>query len=147
MEYPSCIFCDIIARKLPYIGIYEDDSFLVLLDKYPLSRGHTLIIPKKHYDNLLVMPESEIVKLYTLVPVVSKATIMAVKAKGFNVGQNNGRAANQIIPHLHVHIIPRFGQDSPDDRWPVRHIATYDDLSRVADLIKPLLNLSMVDRG
>jgi histidine triad (HIT) family protein len=145
LEYSSCIFCDIIARKLPHIGIYEDDSFLVLLDKYPLSRGHTLIIPKKHYDNLLVMPVSEIRKLYTLVPVVSKAIILAVKAKGFNVGQNNGRAANQIIPHLHVHIIPRFGQDSPDDRWPVRQIATYEDLSKIADLIKPFLNLSMVD--
>ncbi len=147
MEHLSCIFCDIIARRLPFIGIYEDDNFLVLIDKYPLSRGHTLIIPKKHYDNLLVMPISEIGKLYTLVPLIAKAIVLGVKAEGFNVGQNNGRAANQIIPHVHVHIVPRFGHDRPDDRWPARQIASHEELYEVAALIKPFLNLSMVDSG
>jgi histidine triad (HIT) family protein len=147
LGYLSCIFCDIIARRLPLIDIYEDDNFLVLLDKYPISRGHTLVIPKKHYDNLLVMPVNEIGKLYSLVPIIAKATILAVKAKGFNVGQNNGRAANQIIPHVHVHIIPRFGYGSTDDKWPVRQIISREELSKVADLIKPLLKVSMVDGG
>jgi len=93
------------------------------------------------------MPVNEIGKLYSLVPIIAKATILAVKAKGFNVGQNNGRAANQIIPHVHVHIIPRFGYGSTDDKWPVRQIISREELSKVADLIKPLLKVSMVDGG
>jgi len=147
LTHLPCIFCDIIARKLPFIKIYEDDRFLVLMDKYPVSRGHALVIPKKHYNDLLVMPIREIGKLYSLVPIIAKAIVLAVRANGFNVGQNNGKAANQIIPHVHVHIIPRFGHQGPDERWPVRRIASYDGLSKIAASIKPLLNLSMINGG
>src|SRR2546425_11200425 len=110
------------------------------MDKYPISRGHTLIIPKTHYDNLLLMPHNEVGRLYSLVPIIAGAIVTAVKADGFNVGQNNGKAANQIVPHVHVHIIPRFNDDSPKGRWPMRRVASHEELFKTADGIKRFLN-------
>ena len=143
MASSSCVFCSIIAGKLPKAVLYEDGNILVLMDKYPINVGHTLVIPKIHYDNLLLMPLSEVGKLYALIPVIAKAVIRAVKADGFNIGQNNGRAANQIVPHVHVHIIPRFKEDSPDGRWPVRRVADYSELKEIADKIKLELNFDL----
>ena len=143
MASSSCVFCSIIAGKLPKAVLYEDGNILVLMDKYPINVGHTLVIPKIHYDNLLLMPLSEVGKLYALIPVIAKAVIRAVRADGFNVGQNNGRAANQIVPHVHVHIIPRFKEDSPNGRWPVRRVADYTELIEIADKIKLELNLDL----
>jgi histidine triad (HIT) family protein len=105
------------------------------MDKYPINVGHTLIVPKRHYDNILQMPLGEVGKLYSLVPAVAKAVVSAVKADGFNVGQNNGIAANQIVPHVHVHVVPRFIDDSPDGKWPARRVASHDELSKVAQKI------------
>jgi histidine triad (HIT) family protein len=142
----SCVFCDIITKKLPHVDVYEDDNFVVLMDKYPISRGHTLIIPKTHYDNLLLMPRNEVGRLYSLVPMIAGAIVTAVKADGFNIGQNNGKAANQIVPHVHVHIIPRFNDDSTNGRWPVRHVASYDELYKTANGIKRFLNPTLVNK-
>jgi histidine triad (HIT) family protein len=140
MANSSCVFCSIIAGKLPKAILYEDRNILALMDKYPINIGHTLVIPKIHYDNLLLMPPSEVGKLYAIIPVIAKAVIRAVKADGFNVGQNNGRAANQIVPHVHVHIIPRFKEDSPDGKWPV---ADNTELIQTANKIKLELNLTL----
>ena len=143
MANSSCVFCSIIAGKLPKAILYEDRNILVLMDKYPINVGHTLVIPKIHYDNLLLMPPSEVGKLYAIIPVIAKAVIRAVKADGFNVGQNNGRDPNQIVPHVHVHIIPRFKEDSPDGKWPVRHVAENTELIGTANKIKLELNLAL----
>jgi histidine triad (HIT) family protein len=116
------------------------------MDKYPISRGHTLIIPKNHYDNLLLMPESEVGRLYSLVPFIAGAIVPTVKADGFNVGQNNGKAANQIVPHVHVHIIPRFNDDSPNGRWPMRRVASHEELFKIAEGIKRFLNPTLVNK-
>lgn len=140
----SCVFCDIMSKKSFSADVYEDDGFLVLMDKYPITEGHTLVIPKKHYDNLLFMPYREVGKLYSLVPIIARAVISAVNADGFNVGQNNGRAANQIVPHVHVHVIPRFNDDSQNGRWPARHVGTHEELMKVAERIKRLLNPNLV---
>jgi histidine triad (HIT) family protein len=109
---------------------------MVIMDKYPINAGHTLLIPVRHYDNILHMPPAEVGKLYSLVPDMAKAIVTAVKADGFNVGQNNGIAANQIVPHVHVHIVPRFIDDSPDGKWPARRVAGHEDLTKVAEKIK-----------
>jgi histidine triad (HIT) family protein len=74
-------------------------------------------------------------KLYSVVPIVAQAIISTVKADGFNVGQNNGIAANQIIPHVHIHIVPRFTDDSPDGRWPPRKVAPLHELQELAEKI------------
>lgn len=135
MSSKSCIFCSIVAGKQPGVNVYRDHDFMVIMDKYPINIGHTLLIPTKHYDNLLHMPSGEVAKLYSLVPDVARAVVSAVKADGFNVGQNNGIAANQIVPHVHVHIVPRFIDDSPDGKWPARRVANQEDLAKIAQKI------------
>src|SRR5918998_1158695 len=120
-----CIFCSIIAGEEPCVQIHHENSFLVLMDKYPINPGHALVG-----------------KLYSLVPRIAKAIISAVKADGFNVGQNNGIAANQIVPHVHVHIVPRFHDDSPDGKWPSRKVARNDEIVKIAQKIK--LEISQV---
>ncbi|HJU34573.1 MAG TPA: HIT family protein [Nitrososphaera sp.] len=132
----TCIFCSIIEGREPSVQIQYDNGFLVLMDKYPINPGHALLMPTKHYETLLQMPSAEVGKLYSLVPKIAKAIISAVNADGFNVGQNNGIAANQIVPHVHVHIVPRFRDDSPDGKWPSRKVSPYEDMVRIARKIK-----------
>jgi histidine triad (HIT) family protein len=131
-----CIFCSIIAGQEPSVQIHSDNGFLVLMDKYPINPGHALVMPTKHYETLLQMPPAEVGKLYSLVPTIAKAIVLAVKADGFNVGQNNGIAANQIVPHVHVHIVPRFHDDSPDGKWPSRRVTSQKDIAKIAQKIK-----------
>jgi histidine triad (HIT) family protein len=131
-----CIFCSILAGKLPSAQVHRDPDFLVIMDKYPINRGHVLVIPTKHYDTLLQMPAAEVGKLYAAVPAVAKAVVSAVGADGFNVGQNNGIAANQIVPHVHVHVVPRFIDDSPDGKWPARQVAPQKELEEMAQKIR-----------
>jgi histidine triad (HIT) family protein len=132
----NCIFCSIIEGREPSVEIQRDNGFLVLMDKYPINPGHALLMPTKHYETLLQMPPAEVGKLYSLVPTIAKAIVSAVKADGFNVGQNNGIAANQIVPHVHVHIVPRFLDDSPDGKWPSRRVAPYAEITNIAEKIK-----------
>ncbi|MFL6512030.1 MAG: HIT family protein [Nitrososphaera sp.] len=132
----TCIFCSIISGQEPCVQIRCENDIMVLMDKYPINPGHALLMPTKHYETLLEMPPSEVGKLYSLVPRIARAIISAVKADGFNVGQNNGIAANQIVPHVHIHVVPRFNDDSPDGKWPSRKVATYEDITKIAQRIK-----------
>ena len=141
MSNKSCIFCSIISGQQPVAQVYRDSNVLIIMDKYPINKGHALVIPIMHYENLLQMPLSEVSRLYSIVPTIAKAVVSAVKADGFNVGQNNGIAANQIVPHVHVHIVPRFIDDSPDGKWPARKVAPYDDLKEIAEKIKDNITL------
>lgn len=136
-----CIFCSIIAKKLPSAEVYRDSDFIIIMDKYPINTGHTLVVPTKHYDTLLHMPPDEVGKLYALIPGIARAVVSAVGADGFNVGQNNGIAANQIVPHVHVHIVPRFIDDSPDGKWPARRVAPPEELDELASKIRLKMNL------
>ena len=132
---------------MPIAEVYQDNNFLVLMDKYPINVGHTLVIPKRHYDNLLLMPPAEVGRLYSLVTMISKPVVASVNADGFNVGQNNGIAANQIVPHVHVHIIPRFKPDSPDGKWPKRRVASYHELLEIAQKIRSRIDPSRIQNA
>jgi len=104
----DCIFCDIInGNRLGHL-IYEDDDHIAFLDKYPIDVGHSLVLPKKHYDNINMMPPEKVGNLFSKVPKIAQAILEITNADGFSLGQNNGRAAKQIVPHVHVHIIPRY---------------------------------------
>lgn len=131
-----CTFCAIVAGQMPCAQVHRDPDFIVIMDKYPINTGHTLVIPVRHYDTLLHMPPAEVGRLYSVVPSVAEAVVAAVGADGFNVGQNNGIAANQIVPHVHVHIVPRFIDDSPDGKWPSRRVAPPDELAGLAEKIR-----------
>lgn len=139
MEVDSCIFCSIVSGVSKAAVIYEDSDFVALLDKYPFSSGHTLVIPRKHYEDLLTMPKEEVGSLYCTVSVIATAISKALKSEGLNIGQNNGRAANQIIPHVHVHVIPRFRHDFISGRWPSRHLANDGELQDISNRIRSVL--------
>jgi histidine triad (HIT) family protein len=131
-----CVFCAIIRGQSPIAKVYEDNTFLAFMDKYPITSGHTLVLPKYHYGDLFQMTEVEVGNLYRVVHTIASAVYNATGAQGLNTGQNNGKAANQIVPHVHVHIIPRYENDSRDGKWPSRKVTGYKELEELADKIK-----------
>lgn len=130
----ECIFCSIISKNREAAYVYENDRFIAIMDKYPINIGHTLVMPKKHYHTIIDMPVNEVGMLFALTAHLAKAVIKAVNSDGFSIGQNNGEAANQIIPHVHVHIIPRFANDKT--RWSSRRFMTFEQLQNVAENIR-----------
>lgn len=131
-----CVFCAIIRGQSPVAKVYEDDTFLAFMDKYPITSGHTLVLPKYHYGDLFQMTDTEVGNMYRVVHTIASAVFNATRAQGLNTGQNNGKAANQIVPHVHVHIIPRYEKDSRDGKWPSRKVTDYKELEELATKIK-----------
>ena len=107
----DCIFCMIAEGKIPSSKIYESDTVYAFLDLNPVHKGHTLVIPKKHAKDLLRLPPELGCDLVLAMQKVGRAVMEATGADGFNVIQNNGRAAGQEVEHVHWHIIPRFDGD------------------------------------
>ena len=114
--------------------IYEDDDCLVILDKYPIDNGHSLIITKKHFEKIIDMNTDDVSRLFSKIPKIANAIIKATDADAFSVAQNNGKAAKQIIPHVHIHVIPRY--NSTGTLWTKRKIMTADELGELAEKIK-----------
>ena len=131
----DCLFCDIINKKQDAHVIFEDDSHIAIMDKYPIQKGHSLVMPKAHYEKVIDMSDDAVGKLFSMVPTIARGIIAATGADGFNIGQNNGRSANQIIPHVHVHIIPRYNKVG--NLWTRRMITNENDLN---DLAKKISN-------
>jgi histidine triad (HIT) family protein len=130
----DCLFCKVIAQKEDAYMIFEDDSHIAIMDKYPIQKGHSLVMPKKHYEKITDMTDDAVAELFSKVPLVARAIIATTGANGFNIGQNNGRSANQIIPHVHVHVIPRYGQVG--NLWAKRMISNDTDLDALAKKIR-----------
>jgi histidine triad (HIT) family protein len=105
-QYEGCVFCDIVSGRAPSYVVYEDGEYIAFLDAFPLSRGHTLVCPRKHGETIWDMEEGEIAGLFRVASNVSKAVVGAVEADGFRLVQNNGEAADQVVAHVHVHVIP-----------------------------------------
>ena len=87
------------------------------------------------------MGDDEVGKLFSTVSSLAKGIVKALDANGLNIGQNNGRAANQIVPHVHVHIIPRYSYDSPNGRWPSRNLISDEELEKIAEKIRACLTV------
>jgi histidine triad (HIT) family protein len=132
----DCIFCSIASKKSNAAHIFENDKFIAFMDKYPINSGHVLVLPKEHYQTIHDMPLEDTGKLFSLSSHLAKAVLKAVNADGFTLGQNNGEAANQIVPHVHVHIVPRFDNDSERGRWPARKTASMEELNDIAAKIR-----------
>jgi histidine triad (HIT) family protein len=130
----DCLFCDILSGKKNGHLIYEDDLHISILDKYPIDTGHSLIIPRKHHEKITDMNPSSVGEMFSIVPKIAKAILNATGADAFSVGQNNGRAAKQIVPHVHVHIIPRYNHKG--SIWTKRSIEDDAELSKLAEKIK-----------
>lgn len=117
MSGDECIFCKIVSGAIPCHRIFEDDDILVFLDIGPLSYGHTLVIPKQHYDKLHDCPPEILEKLSSHLGTLAVAVTAATEADGYNVLCNNGRAAGQLVDHVHFHIIPRNVGDGVFSKW------------------------------
>jgi histidine triad (HIT) family protein len=133
----ECLFCKIIKGDIPSNKIYEDKEFLVFLDIGPVNKGHTLVVPKKHYVTFLEMNEKELGKMMKIVQKIANAVIKGTKAQGFNIMINNKRAAGQLVDHVHLHIIPRFENDG-FKHWPQSKYKE-GEASKIADEIKSFL--------
>jgi histidine triad (HIT) family protein len=130
----TCIFCDILDGKREAHIVYEDEHHIAFLDKYPIDDGHTLVIPKKHYERITDMDSNVVGQIFSLVPKIANAVLSGACAVAFSLAQNNGKAAKQIIPHVHIHIIPRYNDKGTV--WTKRQIPTDDILSELAQKIK-----------
>ena len=104
----DCIFCKLANGVFPTNFIYEDEDFKVILDANPATKGHSLILPKKHFKNLLDADEEILKKALPLAKKLSNKLIEVLKCDGVNVLQNNNEAAGQAVFHLHIHLIPRY---------------------------------------
>lgn len=103
----DCIFCKIVKGEIPCTKIYENDDVLAFLDIAPLADGHTLVIPKDHYETMDQVPPELSAKVTEVFPIISKAICQAMGKEAFNIFQNNGRPAGQLVDHVHYHIVPR----------------------------------------
>jgi histidine triad (HIT) family protein len=113
----SCVFCKIAQKEAPASTVYEDEKVIAFMSIQPIGVGHTLVVPKKHYENIYEIPEEDVAYLYRIVKKLTHAVKKAVDADGIRIVQNNGEAAGQVIFHLHVHIIP-VSRDRPWAHYP-----------------------------
>jgi histidine triad (HIT) family protein len=118
MQDTECIFCKIIAGRIPATKVYEDDKVLAFLDIGPLSDGHTLIVSKEHYERIHQCPPELLADVGARLGKIASAVSSTMNSDGYNVLCNNGRAAGQLVDHMHFHIIPRKAGDNVFNRWP-----------------------------
>ncbi len=136
----DCIFCRIVEGEIPARVVYEDEETLAFLDANPLAPGHTLVIPKHHYGTLGETPTEPGEMVFSAVHYLTPLIEDAVDADATTVAINNGEAAGQEVPHLHVHIVPRFDGDGGG---PIHAITgdspdlSEDELDEIADRITP----------
>ena len=122
------IFEKIVNREIPATIVYEDDDTLAFLDIGPIIKGHTLVIPKTCYDPITETPDEVLSKLMSVAKRIAAAQIQSLGADGVNIMQNNEAAAGQEVPHIHIHVIPRFENDGHHWNWNAK---SYDDLAEM----------------
>ena len=107
-----CIFCKIINKEIPSYKIYEDDRFLAFLDISQATVGHTLVIPKQHFQNIFELDEKTAQDIFTLVASLACKLKQNLKIDDLNILNNNGSLAGQTVNHFHIHLIPRYKNDN-----------------------------------
>jgi bis(5'-nucleosidyl)-tetraphosphatase/histidine triad (HIT) family protein len=133
MSAESCVFCQRVIKHGEASIIYENDQVMAFMDIAPVEPGHALVIPKKHFANILDIGYEEYLEVHRVTKFLSPFIVKAVNADGINVGQNNGKSANQRVFHYHVHIIPRFVDR--ELKWG-RIQTDKEELEQVADLVR-----------
>lgn len=113
----QCLFCKIADGEIPAKIIYDSKDVMAFLDIKPGNPGHVLVIPKEHVEILPTLPEDLNSSLLQVVKIVVQAQIEALGAQGVNVLQNNGELAGQAVPHIYIHVIPRFKDDKVTINW------------------------------
>jgi diadenosine tetraphosphate (Ap4A) HIT family hydrolase len=117
MDHPNCIFCN-PKREI----LAQNANGLAFFDSFPVSRGHALVVPKRHVKTIFEMSEEEATDCFRLVLALKNMLVARYSPDGFNVGANCGEAAGQSVWHAHIHVIPRYKGDVPDPRGGVRGV-------------------------
>ena len=138
MSPADCIFCKIANGAIPSLRIFETPDCLAFLDIGPLAHGHTLVIPKLHFENILDAPPELIGRMTAKFPALARAILRATDATGLNVLQNNGGTSGQVVMHLHFHLIPRREGDGLGYRWNAGKYAARQAESMQADIVAAL---------
>lgn len=133
----DCLFCKIVVGEIPSEKIYEDEATLAFLDIHPVNRGHTLVIPKIHAENIYDIPRDDFCNLMETVRRLAPIVKNALNAEGINIGMNNDGAAGQLVFHAHIHIIPRFGYDE-HHHW---HWTPYQDgeMEHIGEVLRKVI--------
>ena len=140
----DCIFCKIVAGKIPSYKIYEDDDFVAILDAFPAYKGHSLIIPKKHYQDIFDLPTDLAGKAMQIGKKLATAMENSLNADGYNFVQNNREFSGQVVMHYHLHLIPRYQDMSPEGvqyavQGGTRYEPKKEEFEEVAKMIKSAL--------
>lgn len=130
----DCVFCKIIAGDVPCHRVFENEHLLAFLDIGPLARGHTVVIPKAHAERLDQLDPEVVAEVGRQLGRIGRRVVSATAAEGYNVLQNNGSVAGQVVPHVHFHIIPRRSGDGLGYRWNAKS-AAQDELAALATRI------------
>jgi len=128
----DCIFCRIAAGESPCSLVYEDDHTMAFLDISPVARGHTLVVPRKHVEQITAADDETLTAVMRTVRKVAAAEQRVLGADGINVTQANGEAAGQVVPHLHVHVIPRRAGDGAVRAWKQGAYDNTEEMARLA---------------
>ncbi|MBP1947324.1 HIT family protein [Virgibacillus litoralis] len=134
MPHEDCIFCKILNGEIPSAKVYEDDYVYAFLDISQVTKGHTLVIPKTHTKNIYETPPEVASSLFARIPTIANAIKKTYQPIGMNLLNNNEKPADQSVFHLHIHIIPRYGDnDGFSSKW-VTHEKDYtsEDLQQIA---------------
>lgn len=130
----TCVFCKIVRGEESAERVYEDESVLAFLDIKPITLGHTLVVPKKHNQDLFEIPKKELGKIAKATKKVAEGLRRSLDAKGVNILHSSGSVAQQEVPHFHIHVIPRYKRDEINI-FPGR-VGTKESLEKVAKKIR-----------
>lgn len=131
---PDCLFCKIIRKEIPANIVHEDEDTLAFLDIRPINPGHTLVIPREHFEHCLLTSDESLAVIMRTIRRITPAILKAVGAEAFNLGVNCGRTAGQVIFHTHFHIMPRFPNDG-HEMWHGKE-AMNGELDQIAQKIR-----------
>ena len=131
----NCIFCAICAGEIPAYVLHEDEHFMAILDRFPATPGHVLIIPKRHAPSIFELNDAEAAALMPLAKQMADKIRTTLNPIGLNLLQNNGKAAGQVVFHFHLHLIPRFEDDGFEFSHPSNEM-TEDEMEEMVGRLK-----------
>ena len=134
MKKDDCIFCKLANGDIPTNVVDEDDTFTVIMDASPATKGHCLILPKDHYANIYELDEEVAGKAFKLAKKLATMMTEKLDCDGFNIVQNNGETAGQTVFHFHMHLIPRYKDDNQRIGWEPTDPSA-DDQKAVLDIL------------
>ena len=138
MKKDDCIFCKLANGEIPTNALYEDDIVKVIFDASPAAKGHVLILPKEHFDNIYELDDDTAAHVFKVAAKISKAYKKALDFDGLNIVHNNGEVAGQTVFHFHMHIIPRIKGDTVKVGW-VPGTADTDTIASIVEKVTPYL--------